>query len=61
MLLNLVPLEGTWLLHLAWCRNVSSGVEHFHQHFRTLTGLKPFSPAISREDKFAYKPSPEVG
>jgi hypothetical protein len=42
------------------CRNVSSGVEHFHQHFRQLTGLAPFSPAISREDRFAYKPSPEV-
>lgn len=41
-------------------RNVMRSVRHFHAHHVTAQGLAPFEPSISRECKFAYKPSPEV-
>jgi len=39
-------------------RNVRAGVRHFHDHHLTPTGLNMFSPAITRECEFEYKPSP---
>ncbi|GAX82530.1 hypothetical protein CEUSTIGMA_g9957.t1 [Chlamydomonas eustigma] len=41
-------------------RNVKRGVDHFHQHHVTPLQLNHFTPAITRECSFAYKPSPEA-
>lgn len=37
-------------------RNVLASVQHFHAH--AFSAAPPFSPAISRECAFPYKPSP---
>eukprot|EP00199_Chlamydomonas_sp_CCMP681_P005675 CAMPEP_0119103936 /NCGR_PEP_ID=MMETSP1180-20130426/2272_1 /TAXON_ID=3052 ORGANISM="Chlamydomonas cf sp, Strain CCMP681" /NCGR_SAMPLE_ID=MMETSP1180 /ASSEMBLY_ACC=CAM_ASM_000741 /LENGTH=240 /DNA_ID=CAMNT_0007088561 /DNA_START=114 /DNA_END=836 /DNA_ORIENTATION=- len=41
-------------------RNVMRSVTYLHEQHIVHAGLAPFSPAVSRECRFEYKPSPEA-